>query len=159
MCFVLFLAICFGRTGIGQRSSWRAIPMAATLYPWSTPRWGGPMASLLIMSKNSSNLQELSVWFSRGQCVSSLAFLVFNQSLMLPNRMHRLYWVDSQLDLVGHIDFQGNDRQSFTSIGEITQPFSLTVYKGGIGHFLISVLNNNKLIIIVINCGSNFPIH
>lgn len=44
--------------------------------------------------------------------------------------MHRLYWVDSQLDHVGHVDFQGNDRQTFTNIGEITQPFSLTVYKG-----------------------------
>ncbi|CAG12634.1 unnamed protein product [Tetraodon nigroviridis] len=40
----------------------------------------------------------------------------------------RLYWVDSQLDQVGHIDIQGSDRQTFTNIGEITQPYSLTVY-------------------------------
>lgn len=45
-------------------------------------------------------------------------------------RMHRLYWVDSELDQVGHIDFFGNDRQTFNKIGQITDPFSLTVYKG-----------------------------
>lgn len=50
--------------------------------------------------------------------------------LSVSGSMHRLYWVDSQLDHVGHVDFQGNDRQTFTNIGQITQPFSLTVYKG-----------------------------
>lgn len=45
--------------------------------------------------------------------------------------MDRLYWVDSQLDQIGHIDIQGSDRQTFTNIGQITQPFSLTVYAGG----------------------------
>lgn len=47
-------------------------------------------------------------------------------------RADRLYWVDSQLDQIGHIDIQGSDRQSFTNIGEITQPYSLTVYAGGL---------------------------
>lgn len=46
--------------------------------------------------------------------------------------MDRLYWVDSQLDQIGHIDIQGNDRQTFTNIGQITEPFSLTVYTGGL---------------------------
>lgn len=68
--------------------------------------------------------------------MSSLPCLSVNHSPMLPCSMRILYWVDSQLDQVGHIDFQGNDRQTFTSIGEITQPFSLTVYNGGICHFL-----------------------
>lgn len=45
--------------------------------------------------------------------------------------MDRLYWVDSQLDQIGNIDIQGSDRQSFTNIGEITQPYSLTIYAGG----------------------------
>lgn len=67
----------------------------------------------------------------KSACRPWLSFFV-NHSPMLSGRMHRLYWVDSQLDVVGHIDFQGSDRQTFTSIGEITQPFSLTVYKGGI---------------------------
>lgn len=57
-------------------------------------------------------------------------------SPMLSRSMRMLYWVDSQLEQVGHIDFQGNDKQIFTSIGEITQPFSLTVYKGGLCQFL-----------------------
>lgn len=45
--------------------------------------------------------------------------------------MDRLYWVDSQLDQIGHIHIHGSDRQTFTGIGEITQPYSLTVYAGG----------------------------
>lgn len=39
--------------------------------------------------------------------------------------------MDSQLDQIGHINIQGSDRQTFTNIGEITQPYSLTVYAGG----------------------------
>lgn len=62
--------------------------------------------------------------------------------------MRILYWVDSQLDQVGHIDFQGNDRQTFTSIGEITQPFSLTVYNGGICHFFIFILISNSYLVV-----------
>lgn len=38
--------------------------------------------------------------------------------------------MDSQLDQIGNIDIQGSDRQTFTNIGEITQPYSLTVYAG-----------------------------
>ncbi|XP_015230707.1 PREDICTED: low-density lipoprotein receptor-related protein 2-like [Cyprinodon variegatus] len=48
--------------------------------------------------------------------------------LALDYVMDRLYWVDSLLDQVGHISIEGTDRQTFTSIGQITQPYSLTVY-------------------------------
>lgn len=46
------------------------------------------------------------------------------------NRTDRLYWVDSLLDQIGHISVEGTDRQTFTNIGQITQPYSLTVYSG-----------------------------
>uniref|UniRef100_A0A672JCA6 Low density lipoprotein receptor-related protein 2b n=1 Tax=Salarias fasciatus TaxID=181472 RepID=A0A672JCA6_SALFA len=48
--------------------------------------------------------------------------------LALDYSMDRLYWVDSLLDQVGSIRTDGGDRQMFTNIGQITQPFSLTVY-------------------------------
>lgn len=48
----------------------------------------------------------------------------------MSNRMDRLYWVDSLLDQIGHISIEGTDRQTFTNIGQITQPYSLTVYSG-----------------------------
>lgn len=51
---------------------------------------------------------------------------------MILLRTDRLYWVDYQLEQIGHIDIQGSDRQTFTHIGEITQPYSLTVYAGGL---------------------------
>lgn len=57
------------------------------------------------------------------KCISLIAF----------NRMDRLYWVDSQLDQIGHISFEGYDRQTFSNIGQITQPYSLTIYTG---HFV-----------------------
>lgn len=40
--------------------------------------------------------------------------------------------MDNQLNQIGHIDFQGTDRQTFTDIGQITQPYSLTVFTGGL---------------------------
>uniref|UniRef100_A0A3B4ZUY4 Low-density lipoprotein receptor-related protein 2-like n=1 Tax=Stegastes partitus TaxID=144197 RepID=A0A3B4ZUY4_9TELE len=40
----------------------------------------------------------------------------------------RLYWVDSFLDQIGHTDLEGNDRQTFSNLGQITEPLSLTVY-------------------------------
>lgn len=60
-----------------------------------------------------------------------IIFDQFGGFLVILHRMDRLYWVDSQLDQVGHIDIQGSDRQTFINIGEITQPYSLTVYAGG----------------------------
>ncbi|KAM9425856.1 low-density lipoprotein receptor-related protein 2 [Pholidichthys leucotaenia] len=42
--------------------------------------------------------------------------------------MDRLYWVDALLQQIGLIGIQGNDRQTFTNIGQITQPYSLTIY-------------------------------
>uniref|UniRef100_A0A671UNK4 Low density lipoprotein receptor-related protein 2b n=1 Tax=Sparus aurata TaxID=8175 RepID=A0A671UNK4_SPAAU len=39
-----------------------------------------------------------------------------------------LYWVDAELKQVGHISVYGTDRQTFTNLGQITQPFSLTIY-------------------------------
>lgn len=44
--------------------------------------------------------------------------------------MDRLYWVDSLLDQIGHIGIEGYNRQTFTDIGQITQPYSLTIYSG-----------------------------
>lgn len=49
---------------------------------------------------------------------------------LVVNRTNRLYWVDSQLDQIGHIGIEGYNRQTFTNIGQITQPYSLTVYSG-----------------------------
>ncbi|XP_053722161.1 low-density lipoprotein receptor-related protein 2 [Synchiropus splendidus] len=48
--------------------------------------------------------------------------------LALDYLMERLYWVDSLLDQIGHINIHGADRQTFSNIGQITQPYSLTVY-------------------------------
>uniref|UniRef100_A0A3Q3MKS2 Low-density lipoprotein receptor-related protein 2 n=1 Tax=Mastacembelus armatus TaxID=205130 RepID=A0A3Q3MKS2_9TELE len=42
--------------------------------------------------------------------------------------MNRLYWVDSLLSQIGHINIEGYDRQTFTNIGQITQPYSLTIF-------------------------------
>lgn len=50
--------------------------------------------------------------------------------------MDRLYWVDAQLDRIEHVSIDGLDRQAFSSIGQITHPFSLTVHTGW--HFCIS---------------------
>ena len=47
-------------------------------------------------------------------------------------RMERLYWVDALLDQIGLIGIDGNDRQTFTNIGQITQPYSLTIHSGRI---------------------------
>uniref|UniRef100_A0A8C6P698 Low density lipoprotein receptor-related protein 2b n=1 Tax=Nothobranchius furzeri TaxID=105023 RepID=A0A8C6P698_NOTFU len=52
--------------------------------------------------------------------------------LALDYVMDRLYWVDSLLDQIGHIGIEGTDRQTFTNIGQITQPYSLTVYSGDV---------------------------
>lgn len=60
-----------------------------------------------------------------------MLFLSIWWLLVILHRTNRLYWVDDQLDQIGHIDIQGSDRQTFTNIGEITQPYSLTVYTGG----------------------------
>lgn len=46
------------------------------------------------------------------------------------DRNDRLYWVDTLLDQIGHIDIEGSDRKTFTNIGQITQPYSLTIYTG-----------------------------
>lgn len=45
-------------------------------------------------------------------------------------RMDRLYWVDSLLAQIGHIGIEGLDRQTFSNIGQITKPYSLTIYSG-----------------------------
>uniref|UniRef100_A0A3B3E196 Low-density lipoprotein receptor-related protein 2 n=1 Tax=Oryzias melastigma TaxID=30732 RepID=A0A3B3E196_ORYME len=42
--------------------------------------------------------------------------------------MDRLYWVDSLLAQIGSISIVGIGRETFTKIGQITQPYSLTVY-------------------------------
>uniref|UniRef100_A0A3B4B3M5 Low density lipoprotein receptor-related protein 2b n=1 Tax=Periophthalmus magnuspinnatus TaxID=409849 RepID=A0A3B4B3M5_9GOBI len=42
----------------------------------------------------------------------------------------RLYWTDSLLDQIGSINIAGSDRQTFSNLGQITQPYSLTVYLG-----------------------------
>lgn len=48
--------------------------------------------------------------------------------------------MDFQLDQIGHINIQGSDRHTFTNIGEITQPYSLTVYAGGFYDRIVFVL-------------------
>lgn len=65
------------------------------------------------------------------QCVSNALWSVFDS-------MDRLYWVDYQLDQIGHIGIQGYDRQTFTNLGQITQPYSLTVYTGGFSSLSIT---------------------
>lgn len=54
------------------------------------------------------------------------------------HRMDRLYWVDAQLDRIEHVSIDGLDRQAFSSIGQITHPFSLTIHTGC--HFCVSLV-------------------
>uniref|UniRef100_A0AAY5KVE9 EGF-like domain-containing protein n=1 Tax=Esox lucius TaxID=8010 RepID=A0AAY5KVE9_ESOLU len=63
----------------------------------------------------------------------SNAVPLINTTLGWPNGLaidyknNRLYWVDALLDQIGHVDINGYDRQMFSYIGQITQPFSLTI--------------------------------
>lgn len=61
-----------------------------------------------------------------------------NFFFFLLHRMDRLYWVDAQLDRIEHVSIDGLDRQAFSSIGQITHPFSLTIHTGC--HFCVSSL-------------------
>lgn len=47
-------------------------------------------------------------------------------------RLNRLYWVDSLLNQIGSVSITGSDRLTFSNLGQITQPYSLTVYSGRI---------------------------
>ncbi|XP_051771492.1 low-density lipoprotein receptor-related protein 2 [Ctenopharyngodon idella] len=64
----------------------------------------------------------------------SNAVPLINTTLGWPNGlavdylMDRLYWVDAQLDRIEHVSIDGLDRQAFSSIGQITHPFSLTIH-------------------------------
>lgn len=44
--------------------------------------------------------------------------------------MDTLYWVDALLDRIEFVGMDGSDRQTFSNIGQITQPFSLTIHLG-----------------------------
>uniref|UniRef100_A0A665WHY5 Low density lipoprotein receptor-related protein 2b n=1 Tax=Echeneis naucrates TaxID=173247 RepID=A0A665WHY5_ECHNA len=73
----------------------------------------------------------------RGFTDGSNAVPLVNTTLGWPNGlsvdyiMDRLYWVDSLLDQIVHIGIEGLDKQIFSNIGQITQPYSLTIYSGG----------------------------
>lgn len=44
--------------------------------------------------------------------------------------MDKLYWVDALLDRIEFVGIDGSGRQAFSNIGQITQPFSLTIHSG-----------------------------
>lgn len=119
--------------------------MAAMLFLWSTRHWDGHMDWLLIICKHSDDPQDYDVisennslfFFVQGVYQKylkwtikflSIQWLIFLRLVFY--RTDRLYWVDAQLLLVGHIHIHGHDRQTLSNIGQITQPFSLTVYAG-----------------------------
>ncbi|XP_028331825.1 low-density lipoprotein receptor-related protein 2 [Gouania willdenowi] len=54
--------------------------------------------------------------------------LGYPYGLALDFMTDKLYWVDYLLDQIGVIYIGGNDRQTFTNIGQITQPYALAVY-------------------------------
>ncbi|KAK0146057.1 Low-density lipoprotein receptor-related protein 2 [Merluccius polli] len=43
-------------------------------------------------------------------------------------RVDRLYWADALLDQIGLISIHGYDRRTFSNIGQITQPYGLTIH-------------------------------
>ncbi|XP_030630936.1 low-density lipoprotein receptor-related protein 2 [Chanos chanos] len=71
---------------------------------------------------------------TRSYTDGSNAVPLINTTLGWPNglaidyMMDRLYWVDALLDRIEHVNFDGNDRQAFSSTGQITHPFSLTIH-------------------------------
>lgn len=56
---------------------------------------------------------------------------LISSDLVPVGRNDRLYWADALLDQVGHVGIDGYDRQMFSNIGQITQPFSITIHAGG----------------------------
>nr|XP_046225254.1 LOW QUALITY PROTEIN: low-density lipoprotein receptor-related protein 2 [Oncorhynchus gorbuscha] len=64
----------------------------------------------------------------------SNAVPLINTTLGWPNGLtvdymnDRLYWADALLDQIGHVGIDGYDRQKFSNIGQITQPFSITIH-------------------------------
>uniref|UniRef100_A0A8C7GPZ6 Low-density lipoprotein receptor-related protein 2 n=1 Tax=Oncorhynchus kisutch TaxID=8019 RepID=A0A8C7GPZ6_ONCKI len=67
----------------------------------------------------------------------SNAVPLINTTLGWPNGLtidymnDRLYWADALLDQIGHVGIDGYDRLKFSNIGQITQPFSITIHAGG----------------------------
>uniref|UniRef100_A0A671Q6S8 Low-density lipoprotein receptor-related protein 2-like n=1 Tax=Sinocyclocheilus anshuiensis TaxID=1608454 RepID=A0A671Q6S8_9TELE len=85
---------------------------------------------------------------TRAYTDGSNAVPLINSTLGWPNGlaldylMDRLYWVDAQLDQIEHVSIDGLDRQAFSSIGQITHPFSLTVHTD---HLFVSDWRTNSV--------------
>ncbi|XP_036394518.1 low-density lipoprotein receptor-related protein 2 [Megalops cyprinoides] len=64
----------------------------------------------------------------------SNAIPLINTTLGWPNgitidyMLNRVYWVDALLNQIEHVGLDGQDRQTFSNIGQITHPFSLTIH-------------------------------
>ncbi|XP_076154846.1 low-density lipoprotein receptor-related protein 2 [Alosa pseudoharengus] len=87
----------------------------------------------------SAGLLFWSDWYrpaviTRAYTDGSNAIPLINTTLGWPNglaidyMMDRLYWVDALLDRIEFVGMDGSDRQAFSNIGQITQPFSLTIH-------------------------------
>lgn len=105
--------------------------MGATPFLWSTQLWDGLMDSLLTMCNYIDYKCDP---FKHVFCNKLKGFQACF-SLVTCDRMDKLYWVDSLLDQIGSIGIVGIGRQTFTNIGQITQPYSLTVYSGNLLDF------------------------
>ncbi|XP_059387967.1 low-density lipoprotein receptor-related protein 2 [Carassius carassius] len=85
---------------------------------------------------------------TRAYTDGSNAVPLINSTLGWPNGlaldylMDRLYWVDAQLDRIEHVSIDGLDRKAFSSIGQITHPFSLTVHTD---HLFVSDWRTNSV--------------
>ncbi|XP_051792178.1 low-density lipoprotein receptor-related protein 2 [Erpetoichthys calabaricus] len=70
----------------------------------------------------------------RAWCDGSNKVPIVNTTLGWPNGIAidrttlRLYWVDALFDTIEHSDVNGLARQTFSSIGQITHPYSLAVH-------------------------------
>ncbi|KAG9350071.1 hypothetical protein JZ751_026424, partial [Albula glossodonta] len=78
----------------------------------------------------------------------SNAIPLINTTLGWPNglavdfMMNRVYWVDALLDQIEHVGLSGLDRQTFSNIGQITHPFSLTIHAD---HLFVSDWRTNAV--------------
>ncbi|MBN3296498.1 LRP2 protein, partial [Amia calva] len=88
-----------------------------------------PQAGLLFWSDWNRPAAIMRAW-----CSGSHAQSIVNTTLGWPNGIaidytfDRIYWVDALLDKIEHSDLSGSDRRTFSNIGQITDPFSLTIH-------------------------------
>ncbi|XP_057682782.1 low-density lipoprotein receptor-related protein 2 [Corythoichthys intestinalis] len=70
----------------------------------------------------------------RGFTDGSNAIPLVNKTLGWPNGLvidyaqNRLYWADALFDQISHVNFEGNNRETFSNLGQITNPYSMTLY-------------------------------